>query len=276
MRHTAILALSVLAVLVGPVWADWDETMPAKWVQRPNLEPGFLPFGGMDVKATAPKVLADDFECTSTGYITQVHIWGSWKGDYLPFGDFAGLDPLFGDPNAVDFRLSVHKDVPAGVDPAMPWSHPGELIWEGFYGPDQFVARPYAENLAEGWYDPNTNEYEPFGDTVCWQYNFDLNVAGLLPPYQTGTLDRPEVYWLDVSAAPRDDLAEFGWKTSMDHWNDDAVYSDIFPGLLYWEELRHPISDESLDLAFVIVPEPATLTLLLVGGMTTLVRRRSA
>jgi hypothetical protein len=62
----------------------------------------------------------------------------------------------------------------------------------------------------------------------------------------------------------------WGWKTSLDHWNDDAVWS--VPGTI-WQELRDPATGESLDLAFVITPEPATLSALLLG-ILALCRRR--
>jgi hypothetical protein len=70
------------------------------------------------------------------------------------------------------------------------------------------------------------------------------------------------VYWLDVRAESFDPNAVFGWKTSLDHWNDDAVYWDdtfspIPQELVY--PAGHPMEGQSIDLAFVIVPEPATL-----------------
>ena len=50
-----------------------------KWLQVPDTTPN-----GLDVKATDPKQLADDFRCTATGPITQVRIWASWLNDLLP------------------------------------------------------------------------------------------------------------------------------------------------------------------------------------------------
>ena len=65
------------------------------------------------------------------------------------------------------------------------------------------------------------------------------------------------------------ELAELGWKTSPEHWNDDAVWADYDDSGIVpvWHELRypdgHPRYGESMDLAFVItVPEPGTLVLL--------------
>jgi len=59
------------------------EESSTKWEQLPDLS-----LTGMDVDATfkpaAPDnmlLLADDFLCSETGYITDIHIWGSWIND---------------------------------------------------------------------------------------------------------------------------------------------------------------------------------------------------
>ena len=81
---------------------------------------------GMDVLATLQgpqsnvqppnqplwKILADDFECTQSGPITDVHIWGSWWNDQLP--RFQGVTSA----NNVEFKLSFHSDVPAATGAA--------------------------------------------------------------------------------------------------------------------------------------------------------------
>ena len=83
----------------------------------------------------------------------------------------------------------------------------------------------------------------------------------------------------------------YGWKTSQDHFMDDAVFTDVvnidglYPGDVvpggpagatapYWRELIDLRTGESLDLAFVITPEPATMSLLVIGGIGVLARRR--
>ena len=74
--------------------------------------------------------------------------------------------------------------------------------------------------------------------------------------------------------------ALFGWKTSREAWNDDAVWGDDgYPYNMNWQELIYPsnhpaYAGESIDLAFVIVPEPATLAVLLIGGGLALLGRR--
>ena len=228
--------------LAIPAAADWNLEDPAKWVQLPDLAPT-----GMDVNTSFPYyILADDFLCTETGPITDIHIWGSWYHDELPGGE---------DPYGIMFRLSIHADIPAGVG-GIDYSRPGELLWLGeFHGPSgQFQARIWEEGIDEGWFEP-PNDYEFPGDHVCWQYNFFIDEADAF--WQEGTPDNPVIYWLDVQAEPLDGSTWFGWKTSLDHWNDDAVYGngeEPYEGP--WYELiypdGHPMWPESIDLAFVI------------------------
>ena len=173
----------------------------------------------------------------------------------------------------VAFTLSLHADIPA-TEPGGPgYSMPGDLLWEQTFGPGQFSVNLYSEG-PEGWYNPNTGEYIAEGDNQAWQYNFyiDQSVAYL----QEGTPDNPIIYWLDVSATPSDDQAFFGWKTSLQHWNDDAVWADSHQGP--WSELHypnsHPFGGESIDLAFVITPEPTTIALLGLGYVFIRKRRK--
>jgi len=137
---------------------------------------------------------------------------------------------------------------------------PDEMLWQRTFQPGEFVARVWEDGLQEGWLEP-PDWYEPDGDTVCWQYNFFIDPVQE-PFIQEGTPDRPIVYWLGVEARPEDMEAQFGWKTSIRHWNDDAVWRTIIgpdgPEPL-WNELRyppeHPFFPESVDLAFVITGE---------------------
>jgi hypothetical protein len=93
------------------------------------------------------------------------------------------------------------------------------------------------------------------------------------------------VYWLGVQAFTTDSDAQFGWKTSTDHWNDDSVFWDPTSGS--WLELKYPMHDlvgtpllyggQSMDMAFVITPEPTTICLLGFGALSLLrSRKRSA
>lgn len=268
-----VAAVAVAAFAAVPAAADWDPNDPTivtKWVQLPDLEPT-----GLDVLATwhadppgaIGKVLADDWKCDRTGPITDVHVWGSWLNDLLPVQG----------PEQVAFELRIYSDIPA--DPAGvngEWSRPGELLWEKRYQPPStdMRAKLYADAVQEQFYDPNQNEMIGT-DTQVWLYNFDIPLDEAFVQKQ-GT-----IYWLSVQAAPHlataGGQAVFGWKTSINHFNDDAVFADNVgfvgpaPNPDQWFEMRypsfHPFGGESIDLAFAIttIPEPASLALMLVG-----------
>ena len=270
-RRTLCIMVTILAGIctASGVRADWGPGDPAKWVQLPDVNPA----SSLDVCVTEPLVVADDFECRSTGRITGIHIWGSWLDDWMPWAE--PTDPSAGSPYAIDFRLSIYADISADQS-GLGYSIPGELLWEGNFPSGSFDV-VLADEFPEGWYDPNTGEYYINNHQQMWQYNFDIDPAEAF--VQHGTMDNPIVYWLGVNASPGDYMAEFGWKTSLDHWNDDAVWADGYGATGdQWQDLYHPDSalGFSLDMAFVIVPEPVTLGVLLVGCSIMLGRKRSS
>jgi hypothetical protein len=167
-------------------------------------------------------------------------VWGSWQNDYLPF-DF--------DPTAVDFILSFHEDIPVGPSG---YSIPGDVLWYRHFLAGDFTAEVWRDGIQEGWMSPPDYYHFP-SDTVCWLYTFRVDPYDAF--FQRGTADSGIVYWLDVQAYPHDAEAFFGWKTSHQHWNDDAVWgwgTEPFTGP--WYELRYPpaheLAGESIDLAF--------------------------
>jgi len=238
----APLVVGLALILAVPTMADWDPEQPYKWVQYPDLSTT-----GIDVNATQDYILADDFLCTVTGPITDIHIWGSWLDDYIPYGEW---------PEGVTFTLSIHKDIPAEQSPTG-FSMPGDVLWVRTFQPGDFVARVWQGNIEEGWLNPPGEYWFP-ADFTCWQYNFHIDATEAF--LQEGTTSEPIVYWLDVQAVPEDPYTLFGWKTSLDHWNDDAVWGlGAEPYTGPWEELiyppNHEMAGDSIDLAFVIAGE---------------------
>jgi len=307
MKKAALITICVL-ISSNIALADWDPiddgtgriiNHKMHYPQMPDIT-----HTGMDVIANWPlpytdpgqgvtigKILADDWQCSQSGPVTDIHIWGSWLWDELPM-DPSGLNQ---DPQNVRFKLSIHDDVKAGEDPLVDWSHPASPArWEMIFEPHdpRVVARLYAEIPAgdepELFYDPNTEQIMG-EDRQVWQYNFFLDATDNVFVQEEGN-----IYWLDVQAWPEPGLAAgstalFGWKTSRDHFNDDAVFGDNLAfgeepvalgdlGDVPWKEMRYPFGHEfeteSIDLAFVITPEPTTMTLLAIGGLFVLKRRR--
>ncbi|KPJ74862.1 MAG: hypothetical protein AMS14_04680 [Planctomycetes bacterium DG_20] len=219
-------------------WAEEGGAAVVKWEQPPDLDPT-----GIDVNATDIK-LADDFPCTQSGEISQIDFWGSWLGDEMPYG---GYEPYEGDPGAVAFDLSIHENIPAGGDP--PYSHPGAQVWG--YSIQCMVYREGAVPGYEGWLDPATGWYEPFGDTYVWRYECPI------PEGERFVQEEGNTYWLDVHAYPLEEDYYWGWKTTpIQDWPailDDAVW---YSGTPEWTDIWYPYSHQwseySLDLAFRI------------------------
>jgi len=240
------VALSLCAVAFV-ARAHWDETYPyTKWVQMPD------PLG-WDVWVENPKILADDFLCTSSAPITDIHFWVSWADDYVGVID------------QIDLGIWTNCPDPDGEGPC--YSQPGTQLWDLSLLPAQFDVEWWGEG-DQGWYDPDTEDYWVNNHDDIYLVNVFLDPSQYFD--QEGTPEAPVVYWLSVSAHVTD--GDLGWKTSLDHWEDDAVWSDG-PGC--WEELRDPITGESLDLAFAITTIPEPSVFILAGfGLLALLRRR--
>jgi hypothetical protein len=198
-------------LIVDPVECEWNEGDPHK-MHFPQL-PDEL---GWDVNATAPLVLADDFLCTETGYVRDFHFWGSWRH---------GIEGQI-----LTFVLSLHEDITAEQNPDG-YSKPGATLWELEVSDFGFV--PIDPPSMEGWYDPSTDEFFPDDHQAYFQYNICIDEA-LAFFQEEGT-----IYWLNVSAVIEDPTAtQWGWKSTLDHWNDDAVWA--FWGDLNWQEIYEP------------------------------------
>lgn len=224
-----------------------------KWIQRPDETPL-----GIDIRVDSSddiqRVLADDFECTSYGYITDVHLWGSWKND---------------DKGKItNIHLSIHSDDPISDEPGDSFSKPDKLLWEGDFSPDEFREKLYTKvEKGEFWWDPYRNVWLAPGDHEIWRV--DINIHPKAAFLQEGSPKEPIVYWLDV--AVRTDGGEFGWKTRRwpEHYNDDAVRNllDDDGNHIGWQDLHypdgHPLNEEnpddppSIDMAFVLTTDNA-------------------
>ncbi len=239
------MKLLMVVVLVGVFSsvssADWDEGNPSKmdYVYLPDLS-----VNGTDVNVSDGLILIDDFICAESGLILDVHIWGSWLNDVKPNGD----------PDNVTFYLSIHSNNNG---------QPSELLWWDHFGSDRFTSRLYAEDLSEGWMQPDNGSYIFPGDSQCWQYNFYID------PEEAFEQEWDTRYWLDVQAMPGNETAKFGWKTTAidapetgnwARWNSDKSPWD--PGYDPWDTwmlliygLDHPYAGQGVNFSFVITSD---------------------
>ncbi len=257
---TICLAAAVILVIGNAANADWQSGDPYKmhFPQLPNPN-------GWDVDAAPHEddsehqydVLADDWLCTQTGSVKDIHFWGSWRGDVV--GTIENI------------HLAIHSDIPA--DFYHPYSQPGEILWS-CDTTDYTVSGPFSG--VQGWLDPVYGEVDYSDHEKYYQYN----ITNILQSFyqQEGT-----IYWLDITVTVEDSEEggpEWGWKTADvdsypgeykgSHYKDDAVYLSLAG---YWNELHDPYTGQFLDLAFVITPEPATICLLGIGALS-LIRRK--
>jgi len=211
---------------------DWSKGDPHKmhWPQEPDLSSA-----GVDISMYIV-TLADDFKCSNTGPINDIHIWGSFINDTLPPNG----------PDSLEFDISIYSDIPAQGNS---FSKPGNLLWTRRFQPGEYTVEKVYDG-PEDWYDPPRSRYYPDNHRQAYQYNFCIESNPFTQ--QEGT-----VYWLVVDElAPDFPDYKFGWKTTTRdlQWNDNAVYK--IDGYVQWNEMTYPdeheYKGEIIDLAFVI------------------------
>jgi hypothetical protein len=259
MEMKRLILISCLCALLTSTVALGNPTAGAdKWLQLPD------PYG-WDVAATNTS-LADDWMCSQSGPVSDIHFWVSFRGDLTP--------PEGGAP---DIHISIRDNIPAsaketddfGYDFSMPM--PGTPLWERTFKYGEYNVEP-AGTGSQGWYDPVTGYAQTYDHYTYYLVNID-------PIQDPFTQVAGNIYWLEIQALlPPGADYQVGWKTSNDHFMDDAVYA-VATANGYWP-LTYPYNDlyerggQSIDLAFVITPEPATICLLGLGALSLLRRKR--
>jgi len=223
-----ILAAAFLGgMAVAPVVADWtpDDGHKMHFPQLPDE-------AGWDVNATQPLVLADDWMCSETGWVKDIHFWGSWM-----HGNTGQI---------IQFVLSIHADIPDPDGPGPLFSMPGPTLWEQEIPIDRVIVQPIDPPTAEGWYDPSTGLFIVGDHQAYFQYNV------FLPEEMWFYQEQGTIYWLNISAIVADpSVTQWGWKSTLNHWNDDAVWA-LWGGLVWDDMYEPPDFLQSLDLSFVI------------------------
>ncbi|MBN1919433.1 MAG: PEP-CTERM sorting domain-containing protein [Verrucomicrobia bacterium] len=257
MRHVLLLTLlcGLGLALTPAALADWPHDV--KWDQ---LDPSSMWIWQSYVNDNENLLVADDFLCTETGWITDIEFYGYCDN-----------------PEALSaFRITFWGDVPATPDEA---SHPDELVDEIFVG-----KAGLDDPLGLGWqlieqtpdsarFKINLPEEDWFvqqDGTVYW-----IGIQGVLP-------GDGAFYWKfrDINASTwGDDAVSLGFAQPTDEWAHLAwMYTD-FMGIIptvYFGTMPDDLlgsADMSFRLTGTAIPEPATLGLLAIAGLALLKRR---
>lgn len=244
MRCIVSCAVVLLVVGLPAAQADWDPGDGHK-MHYPQMPDPF----GLDVSFRSPEVLADDWQCSQTGPVEDVHFW------------FSALDDA--QPVIFNVHVSIHSNIPEDPGDPTSYSRPGDLLWERDFSPAEVTWR-LAGTGEQGWYVPENQFYEAADHFSFYQMNIDK----IPDPF---TQQEGEIYWLDLSVSSETPL---GWKTSMSPQFMDTAVWGLLPDPT-WAPVydpRLPTAPTRLDLAFVITPEPSSLILLGLAGLLT--RRR--
>ncbi len=267
----ALCCVVLCLLLVAPP-AGADLVGPVKWSQLPEMgQYGY----NWSSETTVGSMVADDYLCVDPFAVIDLHWWGSYymPGVLYPYPNSDNMpDPTIDDdlpPGILQgFNIEFYKDVPAGEDPLMPWSHPGALLYEEFIDITEVAEAYYGTVVHIGGIEENV-----------WQYNADLPV-----PFRQGDYPDPQdidgdgiddgtVFWLKIQAVHDDPVIQWGWhEADLDElWHDNAVQhwppSSSSP---YWKL----VEDKDMAFELSIVPEPSLLLAGLFGLLALLKRRR--
>lgn len=169
------------------------------WIQQPNPT-------GTDVDFVYPNRLADDWFCTQTGPIKSICFATSWKQDVVGIIDSA--------------LVQIYADIPDPDGQGPLFSQPGNLLWSHWLVPLNSTQLHILGN--QSWYDPWTHTYLADNHLKCYKNPITVPDS-ILFIQQAGT-----VYWLSISVAVNDPVQYYcGWKTTLNPWNDQAVYSAL-------------------------------------------------
>ena len=217
LRNPFLGALStILVLLLVPVArADWNPNDPFKMHFPQEPDPA-----GWDV-CLIDQWLADDFLCTETGPIHDIHFWYSFLEDIE--GEILPLD------------IAIYDDAgPPSFGPGVPlWT------WNGM---GTVTVRPYGSG-PQGFICPSTGFIQPPPDHFEF---YQINIEDISEPFQQIA---DTTYWLVIRSQIPQPMAVPGWKTSVTQFQSPALWST---DLMNWRPIETP---EMHDLAFVITSD---------------------
>ena len=271
MRLCLALVFTVALLIAAPAVADWDPQNPSDMAAVKMHFPQLPDPNGWDVEISSWDNMhecADDWTCTETGPVTDIHFWTSVQGDgFLP----GHIDTIV---------VTIYDNDLTG-----PFSTPGNALWTRAFGAGEFTMVEAGQGN-QGFADPQLPWWQENDHQLYYQINIDNFPNAFIQ--QEG-----EVYWLGIYVFWNDPpKAPVGWKTAdvtqypppyTDmHYMDDAVFREFEDGP--WIELIDPLNQQSLDFAFVITTQVvptlnqwgllALVLLLLTAGTVVALRLR--
>ncbi len=229
LKHKLFLTFTIIFILLlGSAHvglAHWTEADGHKmhYPQLPDPK-------GWDV-CLRPMAVADDFRCSESGAITDIHFWISWKDDIVD--------------EVLDWAVSIYDNrVVDGV------SQPGTELWRFKEGK---ISIRIEEPSEQGWLCPCVDSLEEHVLPDNHKYYALINLTEIVEPFRQR---EGEVYWLVIRAnatlyeAPRPQ-PEVGWKTSINHYGSPAMWIKWPLSTIRWTPVPS-LSSEQIDMAFVI------------------------
>ncbi len=227
MRQISLIALLVGAsVVLAPLGTPALAQGGIKWSQPPDPAGLSIFYGWNENSENETQIVADDWECTGAGPVTQIQWWGSyvnWAGQTPPGPEQETRLPEW-------FNFVIWTDIASG---------PGECVWAWYV--------PYGDvNEVFVGYDVHPSH----GVESCFAYSVEIPEEEWFYQQGEGT-----VYWLtiygDYFIAPW--LPHmWGWKTRPHNWNHGAV-TGWPPGFLPWVGEKFSVLEPiEWDMAFLL------------------------
>jgi hypothetical protein len=201
------------------VVADWKEGDGHKmhWPQLPDPNGWDVDWGNW--------YLGDDWKCSETGTVDDIHFWFSCRWDE--------------DPDIREIYVSIWSNNEG------PPSTPEQNLWDETFLKDEghfIIKGPWYGD--QGWYNPDEDIFYSHDHNKYYQINIP-NIPSITSPHSQ---EKDVIYWL-VIKIPDNEINNVGWKTSKSaQFLDTAVFDDPTNG---WTPFYNS-TGQKLDLAFVI------------------------